>query len=87
MALDNANLHSLIADGDDPDEVGVEILMDDLGLDEDDAIDLWARFQAAQNNDRISDDEFDRMSDEELIEYIEKTRDELREMVGWSRAV
>lgn len=85
-ALYQAGIQSIIAeDGEDREAIAIEILMDDLGLDEGDAVDLWQRYEAAQASEPI-DPEFERLTDAELLEYLERTREEIRALVAVDEA-
>lgn len=80
-ALFQASLQSVIAEDDeDREAIAIETLMKELGLDEDEAVDLWTRYQTAQQSEP-TDPELQRLTDEELIEHIERTRQEIRELV------
>ena len=81
-ALYQAAVQAMIAEeGQDREAVAIETLMDDLGLNEECAIDLWQRYEAAQASEP-TDPELERLTDEELVEYIERTRQEIRELVA-----
>ena len=85
-ALFQASLQSVIAeDGEDREAIAIETLMDELGLDEDASVDLWTRYQTAQESEP-TDPELERLTDEELIEHIERTRDEIRKLVAEDEA-
>ena len=85
-ALFQASLQSVIAEDDeDREAVAIETLVDELGLGEDGAVDLWTRYQTAQESEP-TDPELERLTDEELIEHIERTREEIRKMVAEDEA-
>ena len=81
-ALSQAVIQSLIAEqGEDREAIAIEILMDELGINEDGAVDLWTRYEAAQASEP-TDPELERLTDKELVEYIARTRQEIRELVA-----
>ena len=85
-ALYQAGIQSIIADeGEDREAIAIEILMDELGINEDGAVDMWTRYEAAQASEP-TDPELERLTDEELVEYIERTRQEIRELVAEDEA-
>lgn len=79
QALTDALVHMILADYDE--RVTVEHLMQALDIDEGKAVELWNARERAEAT-RPIDDDFDRMTDEELIEYIDRTREEIREMAS-----
>lgn len=85
-ALYQASLQSFLAeDFLNRDAVAIEALIDQLDIDEEDAIDLWHRYEAAQASEPI-DPELERLTDAELLEYLERTREEIRALVAVDEA-